>query len=399
MKEIGLWFNAGVEYQGKVYASAVRINGLFEVDLVTEKIKYIKRFSREESCLAIHRCAFLYGKEAWFIPQNGTYIAVVKLDTLEIIYLDPPYKRINENALLAKNAVYYSGNIIGGRYLYLIPVNIDALLIVDMKTKQMYPYYNVSTPDDYHLFGGYENGCVYLFPYNGKEIIEVNLSTGIKRKMTWKYGVYNYAEGIKYGNKYLICPFEADHILILDMETGENKRVPLGKYYDEECTFGQIAIYKDKIFLLPCQADRILIFDIKTRAFSEICLPEDIMVNGKIGLTKIYSEKHIICASFSKNVMILYDAQSEGFRTIKLSIGIEELIKDIEQELGKSFWREGNFFREICGYSDGFYSEDDLGLENYIKLVPADQNGKKGLIEAERNIGKSIFNSIQITYR
>ncbi len=37
MMEIGLRFNAGVEYKGKIYVSSVRINGLFEVDLVTEK--------------------------------------------------------------------------------------------------------------------------------------------------------------------------------------------------------------------------------------------------------------------------------------------------------------------------------------------------------------------------
>lgn len=395
MKEIGLRFNAGVEYKGKIYASTVRINGLFEVDLVTKKIRYVKRFSREKSCFAIHRCAFLYGKEAWFIPQNGKYIAVVKLDTLEIVYLDPPYKRINENALSTLNAVYYSGDIIGGRYLYLIPANIDALLVIDMKTKQMYPYYDVSAPDDYHLYGGYENGCVYLFPFNGKKIIEINLSTGIKRKKTWKYELHKYGEGIKYDNKYWFSPFYADHILTLNLDTGENESVPLTKYYDEECTFDQIAIYKEKIFLLPFQADRILTFDLTTRTFSEIFLSEDILENGKNGFIKIYSEKHIICASFSKNVMILYNAQSEGFRTIKLSISIEDLIKDVEQELGKSFWREGNFFQEICDYSDGFYGdEDNLGLENYIKLVPVNQSRNKGLVEPEKNIGRSIFDSI-----
>lgn len=394
MKGIGLRFNAGVEYQEKIYVSGVSINGLFELDLVTGNIRYIKRFSREESCFAIHRCAFLYGKEAWFIPQNGKYIAVVNLNTLEIVYLDPPYKRINTNAVSTINAVYYSGDIIGGRYLYLIPANIDALLVVDMKTKQMYPYYNVSTPDDYHLYGGYVNGCVYLFPFNGRKILEVNLLTGIKRKKTWKYEIHKYGEGIKYGDKYWFSPFYADHILALNLETGENESIPLNEYYDEENTFDQIANYNEKIFLLPYQADRILIFDIKTKSFSKIVLPEDILENGKNGFTRIYSEKYIIFASFSNNAMVLYDTESNSFQIIKISISLENLIKDIERELGKSFWRVGNFLQEICNYSEGFYSEDTLGLGNYIKLVPINQSRNKDSIEAEKNVGRSIWASL-----
>ena len=130
-----LRFNAGVEYKNKIYASAVNINGLFQLDLITHELIYLKSFMKEKACFAIHRMAFLYGNEAWFVPQNGIYIAVVNLDTLDVEYLKPPFKKINEDAVSKIGAVYYTGNIIEEKYLYLIPTTIDTLLVIDLEKK------------------------------------------------------------------------------------------------------------------------------------------------------------------------------------------------------------------------------------------------------------------------
>lgn len=62
-------------------------------------IKYIKSFSKEKPCFAIHKTAFLYKNEACFIPQHGEYIAVVNLETFEIDYLLPVFQKRIKNAI------------------------------------------------------------------------------------------------------------------------------------------------------------------------------------------------------------------------------------------------------------------------------------------------------------
>lgn len=397
MEKIGLRFNAGVEYQGKLYASVVGINGLFQLDLGTEKIVYVKRFSEEGTCFALHRCCFLYGNEAWFIPQNGKYISVVNLETMEIEYINPPYRRTNKEAVSDINAVYYSGGMIEDRYLYLIPTNIDTLLLIDLKSRSLYPYYNVTRADEYYLYGGYENGCIYLFPYTGKEIVEINLRTDMRRRYEYKYEMQMYGYALKHNGKYWFCPYVSDHVLMLDINTMETEKILLGKVYDEECTYEEIITYENNLFLIPFESDKILTLN-DEKMVSAIPLEDRWLENKKNGFISLYSQSNMILASYHKNTILIYEKEQNAFRSVALRIEFADILKEIE-ERDTEFWKRQDCLKEV--FSEEFfplgkwYEEQNLGVKYYIKVISPKKSRTAFSEEGQWTTGKRLWECLR----
>lgn len=367
MAKIKLRFNAGVEYKNKIYASAININGLFQLDLTTYKVTYIKNFSKEKPCYAIHRTAFLYKNEAWFIPQNGQYIAIANLDTLEMEYLEVPYQRINENAVLQIGAVYYSGDIIGNRYLYLIPTNIDTLLLIDLEDKVLYPYYNVALDDEYFLFGTYANKSIYLFPRIGRSLVKLDLKTNRIERYPWEYPFGSFLEVVCFNNKLYFCPFYSEFILIRDLNTEKEEIINLNEFYDSECNYEQIQIYKDKLFFIPFKGNKILELEIDNNQLNIYKLPERFLENGSNGFTKLYSENQMILASYQKGLILIFNEEKKEFQKIDLRIESDILINEIESTNGNPNIDLKKFFCEEIYVTNGCCKEEFWGIDGYIK--------------------------------
>lgn len=361
MSQIGIRFNAGVEYKGKIFASAVNINGLIQLDLATREMKYIKRFSKEKACFAIHRMAFLYKNEAWFIPQNGRYIAIINLDTLDIQYIEPPFKRINKKAVSQINAVYYSGDIIDGRYLYLIPTNIDTLLLIDLETRKVYPYYDVPEKDEYFLTGTYVKESIQLWPWSGNTIVEINLRTGAKNRFNWKYASETFSDAVRYKNKVWFCPSYSDFILTIDLITKETIEIPLNGYFESECTYGQVQSYRESLFFLPYQGNKILKYDTNKEELSEKNLPDDLLEEGKNGFCKLFSNEHILLASFEKNAFLICDEKMHNFQIIPTEIDREILLQELKKNKDLKYGDLVNL--EIPNL------EKYIGLEQFIQSI------------------------------
>lgn len=372
MDYVDLRFNAGVEYNGKIYASAIHVNGLFQLDLYTHEVIRICKFTEEESCYAIHRKAFLYEHEAWFVPQNGKYIAVVNLDSFEIEYLNPIFNKINKCAVSRTNAMYYSGEIIEDRYLYLVPANVDTLLLIDLKTKELYPYYNVQEGDEYFLYGIYIEGYVYLFPINKNRIIEINLRTDERKQYTWKDSAFVYKQVIYFNEKLWFSPFDSKNILIFDLVKKGLESIPLGEFYNPKFTYDEIAVEEDNIFFIPFQADKILKYNINKGEFSEIYLERKLLENGVNGFTRIYSKDRTILTSYSNSVILIYDKYCETFQKIKIRIK-------------KNMLEFDEFLR------GDIYEEKLMGMNYYVLNIPLKQN-----VENNKNatVGEKILGVI-----
>lgn len=361
MNQIGIRFNAGVEYKGKIFASAVNINGLVQLDLATCEMKYIKRFSKEKACFAIHRMAFLHKNEAWFIPQNGRYIAIINLDTLDIQYIEPPFKRINKKAVSKINAVYYSGDIIDGRYLYLIPTNIDTLLLIDLETRELYPYYDVPEKNEYFLTGTYVKESIKLWPWSGNTIVEINLRTGAKNRFNWKYAPETFSDAVCYKNKAWFCPSCLDFILTIDLFTNEAVEIPLNGYFEPECTYGQVQRYMESLFFLPYQGNKILKYDTNKKELTEKNLPDDLLEEGKNGFCKLFSNEHVLLASFEKNALLICDEKMHDFQTIPIEIDTEILRQKLKKNKNLKYGDLVN--SEIPNL------ERYIGLEQFIQSI------------------------------
>lgn len=372
MNFINLRFNAGVEYNGKIYASAIFVNGLFQLDLYTHEVIRICKFIKEDSCYAIHRKAFLYKNEAWFIPQNGKYIAVVNLVSFEINYLNPPFTKINKYAVSQTNAMYYSGEIIENKFLFLVPVNIDALLLIDLEKKELYPYYNVQEDDEYFLYGIYKEGYVYLFPFNKNRVIEINLRTNERKKYIWKDDFFVHKQGIYCNGRLWFSPYNSENILSFDLVKKTKEEIPLGKFYNLECTYDEIAVEENNVFFIPFQANKILKYNTDKRNFSEIYLDNDILENGLNGFRKLYSKDKIILASYSQSVLLIYDKHQDKFQKIKIRIKKNKL--EFEE-----------FLRSDV------YEEKIMGMDYYILNIPFKCKVKSYM---NTTVGKKILGAI-----
>lgn len=375
MGKVGLRFNAGVEYQGRIYASAVGINGLFEVDLETGNTAYVKSFTKEKVRHPIHRCAFLYGKEAWFIPQNGRYISIVDLETMEIEYVEPLYRRRDENPDPSFATAYCCGDIAEGKYLYLVPGNVDALLLIDMEQKKVYPYYDVAEEGNF-ICGGYEDGHIFLFPFTGKKILEINLRTDERKWHPWRYPSEVYGEAVRYGDRYWFSPYACDNILAVDVRGERAERISLGELYDGRCQYHYMARYGKQLFLIPLRADRILRLDMEAGKLSGIFLEGEALDAGRTGFQRIDSENSLILASAKKHMILIYDRVRDNFRTIKLSIDLSAGMREIE-----NLWDIGSSL-----------AEGDVGLENYIGIV-SERDRSRNEAGTAGALGTDIWNA------
>lgn len=380
MSKIGLRFNAGVEYKGKIFASAVDINGLIQLDLTTREVKYIKIFSKEKACFAIHRMAFLHENEAWFVPQNGRYIAIVNLDTLDIQYIEPPFKRINKNAVSKINSVYYSGDIIDGRYLYLIPTNIDTLLLIDLETRELYPYFDVPEKNEYFLTGTYVKGFIQLWPWSGNTIVEINLRTGAKNRFNWKYAPETFSNAVCYKNKVWFCPSYSDFILTIDLITKKALEISLNGCFEPKCTYEQVQSYRESLFFLPHQGNKILKYNTNKEELTEKRLPDDLLEDGKNGFCKLFSNEHILLASFKKNALLMYDEEMHDVQKMHTEIDREILQQELKKNKDLKY---GDLINPEISNLERY-----IGLEQYIQSIFERGKSRKPSL---RNGGNAIW--------
>lgn len=387
MYQVRLNIRAGVEFQGKIYASLVELNGLVQVDLATQELTYIKRFSREKTDRSIHHIAFLHGSEAWFIPDYGEYIAIVDLETLDIKYLESPFQRIGKKI----TPFYYSGNVIEDRFLYLIPTKADTLLLIDMDTKKLYSYTDIASEDEVYLFGVYAEGSIYLFPHQGNNWIELNLKTGEKKEYSWNYSFGVYGDVVYHGNRIWFSPMNSDCILSMDLKTKKMTEIPLGSLYDKNNTYHQITVWGNRLYFIPFMSDKLLKYDVKNSQLIPVYLECDPAENNsnRNKFIRIYSKKHMILISKYKSFMLIYNVEQGIFTKIEISIDRDILFQVFGQNQNDGKL-EDFILNNFCG-RNGFYLENRLGLKKYIEI-----NCKKS--DAERSseaFGEKIWDAVK----
>ena len=166
-------FQAGVEYKGKIYFSDDSGFGLFSFDLSTRKVEFCVQFE-ETDCFALHRKAFLYKNEAWFVPQAGRHITCVNLDDYSIQRFEVPYKKMNPSL-----EVLLSDGVVINGMLVCCPYDIDTLVIADLNEHKLRTYFDFIDPEKESFISlGVRNDYVWLYPFKGEEIKVVDPNDG-----------------------------------------------------------------------------------------------------------------------------------------------------------------------------------------------------------------------------
>ncbi len=202
-------FLAGVKYKNKVFFSAMNVNALMTFDCKTQETKYLKSFEKEDIKNCLHRCAFLHGDTAWFIPWEGHYLVKVNLDSLDMdYYLVPQYRKFG-----FIETILYMGD-----YLFLIPNGNDmkSLLRIDL-TNSIVENCGKVLQEDSICAGAYIwNDRIHFVGGSGEVCSTYCLSNG-EIIFYGKGGLSGYHSLLRTGDNIVLIPWEANDIKIVDV--------------------------------------------------------------------------------------------------------------------------------------------------------------------------------------
>ena len=386
MGKIGISFVAGVKYRENVYALAREVNGLFRLDLSTKELTYLRKISKYKGCRAEYMNAFLYRNEAWFVPGYSDNIAIVNLDTLEVSYRKIPFKKINKRAMSSCNGIfssfYLTGEIIGGRFLYLVPKNIDALLVIDLETKKFYPYYDVVDVFGARVNAAYGNGNIYLLPENGNVLSVINLETKRTRQYSLQAFYKEYTGIVFYSNKLWFIPQCTEYILSIDLNTRKMERVLMDRYHNERGGYYQYFMNDNELFGIPYSGDKMFKFNMDNKQFSEIPLKGGVLERGNMRLRKLFSGDKIILDCVSKSMILVYDSRQEYIFSIGLSIRKSDIAPNFEK----------NFVGLEHSLYNEYFTENFCGIENLLKIMEKRSLKEKSALESK---GKIIWEYVK----
>lgn len=355
---MNLTFFAGVEYKNKIYFSAFGVNGLFTMDLSSHRITFVKIFEKEKMKMRLHRAAFIYENEAWFIPQEAEYIACLNLESLEITYYRPPF----EQAKSLDYCLYYTGHVVDQRYLFLVPGYVDTFSVIDMKKHEIYPIYqnedlkNIEIADAIVL-----NNQLIMIPGFGKELILLDLISRNEHRYPWKYGDQAYSSVAYSNGKIWFVPFEADQIMYYDLKLEKKYFLKLENPDNKYCELVQ---FQNKLIMCPILGDDFAIVDTarNTVLFDHCGGCKDIFPNELSKMAVVASKnRHILCTG-GTNHMIEFGNSGDDYKVFPIT----QCARDLP-EYQDEFIKKMN--KEVINKNHLYNLEQIIGLDRFIKYV------------------------------
>lgn len=350
--------SCGVEFNGKLYIASAQNNELYEYDCKTECLHYITCFEKEKDIPYLYRTCVVYKEKAWFIPQLAENIAVVDLNTFEIEYIPLKYKWIEDSVSLKCTAA----GIYQSHYLYVIPCDIDSVILIDMDTKDIRTLDVRSNHEEKYSDAYYYNGYLYCIPWTADGILKINVATGETQQQEWQFGKKQYSQTVVDYEKEEVwfTPAQATNILKLNLEKeewsifpllenqGKNVENYIGSYYGK--------IIGSHVFMLPFSSKKIIAVNKNDGSVNSY---EYDMEKDTIPFFKpIYSNKLYAVIEYT-NSLLLYNEKRDCFEKKELNLIIDNALKKMRYEKMQS---------KII--HDGIAKETNFaGLKQYIKNI------------------------------
>lgn len=231
VSERSIRFNTGFKKDNWFYLSAFHFNGFFRINLETGEMFYLGKFlEEEEDGIYLHSRSYVWKNFGWFIPSCGDYITKINLDNMTMSTISV--------GQITKAMGSFGSIVADTPYLWLIPIDGDSILRLNMETEEIKEYSE--------------------WP---KEIL-------------YKPGRMDFYNGIKLENYLVLCPFNSNHIVVMDCLEGSMESYlfpyPMQSFHD--------MAYRDgAIWFCPYKFDKVVKWDINTRQFEEMALPfEDV---------------------------------------------------------------------------------------------------------------------------
>lgn len=380
MDIINLKISAGVRYRDKIYFAELYMNGLFSLDLNSKKISFLKNFAEEKNNFMLFRSAYLYKNMAWFLPWRSRFIVKVNLDTLEMKYFKIPFKRINRRAEQELNVAFLSTGVIGQKYLYLVPVNYDMVLLIDMEKEKIRAYeQTLNIEKNIYTLGTMVEKELWMVPYKGGQVVKLNMETGQIKHDEWKYKAHSFT-GIEAVDGILWCsPDEEEDLVGISINSLKESRIPIPESLKEDLKFN-IIYYEGEIWLLPSKARRLVSINTETHLCKEWSGKDGIDVNEQYGIRKLYVEQGELAFSTTKSVL-LFETEKRKFISIPLKMKRSEFLETLEK---------GNECMTYCGSER--IIEEYIGVVFFVRKL---LNTQKESEVCKKKHGSIIWNLIK----
>lgn len=253
---------------GLGYAAAFEFNGLFKVDVKTQKCEFITLFPNEDiGEKRIYGSALYHDSNIYFIPMAGKYISIYNIETNEINQVTIPIPLVKYSFYKWKQkfgqAVYYN------EYIFLFPFTYPGILKLDIKNNKVTVINNWIPTEGYFFRGGMcvDGLHVYLPSGTNNIILEFNIET--EQAIIHRIGKYNNGTMCirKYKNGYWIAPRIKGSVIYWNPNTGEvNEIIDYPKGFSaQKIVFSEIVCCGGQLFFMPASANRVLTVDENTR--------------------------------------------------------------------------------------------------------------------------------------
>lgn len=331
-------FYACVEYNDYLYFSANNQNGLYKMKIDSDEIECVSVFEKELGFSYLHRDAHLFDNKMWLIPERGKNIVCVNLDSLEMKYYD--YGGIlrddNEFPIIFIKSVRYNNK------LYLIPRDIDRLLIIDMQSGDIDyidGFINVDTEKTMDSF--VDEDYLYVFFLNQKYYRKINCVNHDVTDVQFGMCVTSAITDDK--NWYIID--ESFRNLII-LQKGTYKVLYKCSLGDESKFYG-MKKYDNNIVILPFLSDVICIYDISERTLAN-CLFEGTDIH--IRSVFVDSQKYNFMFFINQDSKLNYGNEWHCILKKDITIPIDEYYESTKRfcELQKKENIYRQMFEESC---------------------------------------------------
>ncbi len=262
-------YGSYLEIEDKIWFFNQNFNGLVSVGKCDGKIINIYRDPR-----TVIQGRFLYSSIAYYehniilIPLVCSSIAIFDMNKEEFSYIEL------DRALFTDGNVRFIGYCQVGKYIYMFPGNMSALVKLNSETMEI-QYINKGIEKQIRNSAG----CVFR---NQFEIVDNKIympflsSSGIAvydmetdcfevklEKQLRNCSTISYKDGLFY-----IGSWNEKRLYIWDENSGLTKKVDIDIALDSEYTFNASHIDNDKLFLVPYHADEMVLYDIKKGTYA-----------------------------------------------------------------------------------------------------------------------------------
>lgn len=235
-------FYTGQIIDDYIYASQSFYNGLISINLMTNKARFIGRFSAEENMVPVlHRFSYLYKRKIFFIPCDARGISIYDeekgiISTIPMI----DYCRSGNN----KKCYFVNGN-----RLWLIPVSGDgSILIVNMDNNEVEvrdvketPFYRET------ILNICQRGeRIYFAGHGSDKVIEYDLKKEVTRDI--KISVSNIALVAKCKEGICVINQEGKYVCYI---TQDNEKKYIINNYQKGEQYINLVEYDKGVYIIP----------------------------------------------------------------------------------------------------------------------------------------------------